>query len=360
MCFHTENTSTIIGRDGVKEGSAAYEILFGGWSNSKTVIRKNGQKKIVITKAEKENAAIRSANMFLSYWVTIYDDWIYAGVGEIGCNEILRWQDPKPKDKIKTVGFGSWNTPVQYKNICIAAPFIPKIHLFELNGEELLSNPKNGLTDGTITIQNKEFPIHKAILYCWNKSFVNISKQEQETVNNKTKPHSEPLIRPIPANPSRSDEQIVIKPTTDSLHQNEIHSQSSTNLFSSNHLPSSLINWDSLGVLLFRKLLKFFYSGTIQDLSNEELVKLIKFANKYSLKTLVDNLHQLSCADTEEAKQKNIFSNDPENAMKNVICFGELFRNQLFSDVTFIFDGDPGDPPKKVPFKLFVCINTDT
>lgn len=59
-----------------EESDPMYEIFLGGWSNSKSVIRKNRQKPDVV---EAETPGILDAGEFRSFWIRWYDNVITVG-----------------------------------------------------------------------------------------------------------------------------------------------------------------------------------------------------------------------------------------------------------------------------------------
>ena len=291
-----------------------YEILFGGWSNSKSAIRKHGIQKRVVSKTDKQEAVIRTTNVFSSYWITIYDHWIYAGAGELGCNEILRWRDPKASESIKCIGFSSWNTPLQFKNILVGPPFVPKIHTFDLNGDSLCGNEL--LADATVTIHPASIPVHNAILYCWDKSFVVLPAEtkvemSEEVCTERNKENSAD---------SSSDVETASPPMIASVYE-------------------AINPWESLNAVLAKKILRFMYTGMTGDLSSEQLVQLMNFAMKHSLPSLLEHLQTKTSGEQSKPSIETI--------IRMVTRFSSLFRNPLFSDVNILCDGDTPSCEKK-------------
>ena len=374
--MHPDSSTVVVGRDGLSEGSPVYEILFGGWANSKSAIRKHGIQKKVVTKTDKQDAVIRSTNVFSSYWITIYDDWLYAGVGELGSNEILRWQDPKASAKIKCIGFSSWNTPLQFKNILVVPPFIPKIHTFELNGSQLCEN--DVLSDAILKIDGKEIPVHRAIVHCWNEAFVSFldtpisleeeiqlqeyqkeakpcHKQEDHEIQNEQRAimnigveekNNDNITTPtmttnevLECNNNNND---VINTPKDDYENSNVNNNNNNNdqdddehddmIFPLEHddilkIPSKNI-FDSLGEILVRKLLQFMYTGDTGDLSSEQLVKLMNFSMKHSLTPLLEYLqNQTGEQEIEKIKPP------VQVIIQRVIRYKQLLRNKLYHDV---------------------------
>ena len=309
------------------ESSPVYEILFGGWSNSKSVIRKHGIQQRVVTKSDNQEAVIRQPNTFLSYWITIYDDWVYAGAGELGSNEILRWQDSSATSKIKSIGISSWNTPLQFKNIFVCEPFIPKIHTFELNGKELFDT--NLLSDGYLNVRDEIIFIHKGLLYCWNESFV---PQEDDILNNEN-----------------IDDSTVTyeKSSINSNDDNNNEENESISLNELKKLERPELVWDSLEPSLVKKILSFMYSGVIDSLSSDQIIQLMNFASKQSLPGFLEYLQDLTCDDDHQTPSVEVI-------ISRIIKFKPLFRNSLYHDIVIVCDGNNPNERKSVTAHKFI------
>ncbi len=101
-----------------------YETVIGGWDNNKNVIRiqslgRSAAEVDITSKAHR--ASQLSQGQFKAYWIGINDGMISLGSGdEIGKNIIMQWQDPYPWKTIKFIGIGSWDVPLEFRNIYTA------------------------------------------------------------------------------------------------------------------------------------------------------------------------------------------------------------------------------------------------
>lgn len=186
-CFHTED-KLCVGHEGREDTAPAYEILIGGWLNTKTVIRKQGSIQAAVTKMAKPDAVITKTD-FDKYWISIEGDRLAVGKGEPGENKILSWRDTKPVKGISYIGFGSWHNPVLIKNIKITLPVITesklarkfdplKVHDWFNQGrfaDVLLRTPLDG----------QEILAHRAVLFAASRPFETIVRSQaayQDTV----------------------------------------------------------------------------------------------------------------------------------------------------------------------------------
>ena len=104
--------------------SAMYEIVIGGWGNTRTVIRKFRQNPQFgfanVTVNENPDAMVNSGE-WEKYWISVKNGLVSVGKGnEIGRRIILEWQDPNnPLEFISTIGLMCWNRPYEIRNLKI-------------------------------------------------------------------------------------------------------------------------------------------------------------------------------------------------------------------------------------------------
>ena len=111
--FKTRNSSNEI-----------YEIVIGGWDNTKTAIRVQSLDFPVaqFTSEEHPDAMITPIE-YQKYWISLDNGTIALGKGDLGTNKVLEWTDPYPPGRMQYVGLSSWNTPINYRNIFVAPPY---------------------------------------------------------------------------------------------------------------------------------------------------------------------------------------------------------------------------------------------
>jgi hypothetical protein len=101
-----KNTLRAVGQDGLAEEAPVYEIVVGGWMNSKTAIRKQGMQQAYVSKRANPDAAINPVGEFCKYWVKLESGLISIGKGsDHSRNEIIHWQDDNPPPEIRFIGF---------------------------------------------------------------------------------------------------------------------------------------------------------------------------------------------------------------------------------------------------------------
>ena len=79
-------------------GNQFYEIVIGGWANTKSVIRR---KPLGTYHADAKNSAstsgILDGNVFQPFWAQALNGLVRFGTGQIiGQHVVLQWQDPNP------------------------------------------------------------------------------------------------------------------------------------------------------------------------------------------------------------------------------------------------------------------------
>jgi hypothetical protein len=184
-CFHSEE-KLCVGHEGREDTAPAYEILIGGWLNTKTVIRKQGNIQAAVSKLSKPEAMITKSD-FDKYWISIEGDRLAVGKGEPGENKILSWRDARPVKGIAYIGFGSWHNPVLIKNIKIMLPVITeeklarkfdplKVHDWFNQGrfsDVILQTPLDG----------QQILAHRAVLFAASRPFENIVRSSASSTD---------------------------------------------------------------------------------------------------------------------------------------------------------------------------------
>lgn len=95
-----------------------YEVVLGGWENTRDVfrIKSLGKSAKTLTKEENREAMLKQ-NRYEKYWISLQEGRIRLGKGNPLENVILEWQDPFPWKGIKYIGFSNWDVPITLRNI---------------------------------------------------------------------------------------------------------------------------------------------------------------------------------------------------------------------------------------------------
>jgi len=123
-------------QEGMADSAPVYEVLIGGWRNTKSCIRKGGNQQATVSKrpasamgspkmtnspgSSSVSVVIDPQGEFCKYWICIQDGALRVGKGDFPENEFLNWKDPQPVTNVSYVGFSSWDSPIQYRNVRIS------------------------------------------------------------------------------------------------------------------------------------------------------------------------------------------------------------------------------------------------
>jgi len=99
-----------------KSLSEVYEIVIGGWSNSKSVIRKSNQG---TNQVEASTSNIVSSSEAKQFWASASNGLVQFGHGSvIGEQTILSWQDPNPHEAVFIGVMTGWGSTGTW-NVCM-------------------------------------------------------------------------------------------------------------------------------------------------------------------------------------------------------------------------------------------------
>jgi len=86
--------------------SNAYEVVLGGYDNTKSDIRQGAHGPILV---QVDTPNICNCDMFLSFWVRWANHVLEIGTGSVGSHFVLRLEDPTMHD-IQAISVASWTT----------------------------------------------------------------------------------------------------------------------------------------------------------------------------------------------------------------------------------------------------------
>eukprot|EP00004_Rigifila_ramosa_P007219 TRINITY_DN1815_c1_g1_i3.p1 TRINITY_DN1815_c1_g1~~TRINITY_DN1815_c1_g1_i3.p1 ORF type:complete len:914 (-),score=135.87 TRINITY_DN1815_c1_g1_i3:315-3056(-) len=180
--FHPVVASHLFSQEGRTDMAVDYEVVIGGWMNTKTAIRKNGILRTSSTKADTESAVIQSKTQFSKYWVNIADGLVTIGKGDLGEDPFLSWQDPEPANLVRFVCVCSWNQVATYRNIRVGAALPgPVFGTHDRKRSPHMVSPychiapfacNSRLSDLTLQCGSAMIPAHRVVLAGWSARWI--------------------------------------------------------------------------------------------------------------------------------------------------------------------------------------------
>ncbi|MCB9493798.1 MAG: hypothetical protein H6679_06015 [Epsilonproteobacteria bacterium] len=107
--FRTRNTNKEI-----------YELVIGGWKNSRTVIRIDSLGKSVKEFHREQNPDAMLKPMEYEKYTVSLNNGVITLFKEN--KKVLEWEDPYPTERIRYIGLSSWDSPVEFRNIEVGKP----------------------------------------------------------------------------------------------------------------------------------------------------------------------------------------------------------------------------------------------
>lgn len=125
VCFHnTLSTEASTGDSRYLENAAPYEMLVGGYQNTKSVIRKYGKNQASVTVKENPFAVVVKSGLFDRYWFSLDKGRISMGRGaSYPHNKMCEWKDTEPVEGVVHVGVSTWDSPIQFRNFRTFWPY---------------------------------------------------------------------------------------------------------------------------------------------------------------------------------------------------------------------------------------------
>lgn len=118
-----------------------YEIVIGGWGNSKSVIREANQGH---NRVQASTRNILNRDQFVDFWADAKNGHVRFGRGHVVGEEIvMQWQDPNPHTATKIGLMTGWGATGVW-NVCVPAGN---------NGRRQLSNVEFGSTNRLLLIE---------------------------------------------------------------------------------------------------------------------------------------------------------------------------------------------------------------
>ena len=145
-----------------------YEIVIGGWNNTKTVIRKGSQGS---AKDERVTQSILSPNEDRPFWADAKNGFVRLGKGKIiGSDIVIKWQDNQPLDPVYVgfmTGFGStgvWKISEDIKGKQASKKLHSPNAIFASEKSRINQNAQ-ALTAAVAAVRCLTGPVEKSLLY---------------------------------------------------------------------------------------------------------------------------------------------------------------------------------------------------